>query len=67
MPDFDGMSLSFGFDLDALNWRTNHRLHKANLSPSLGGEIRLAQLKVISSMVMLIIDEAVIDQTREVL
>ena len=44
LPDPDGMALSLGFDLETFNRRNDLWRHKASLSPSLGGEIRLAQL-----------------------
>ena len=56
------MALSLGFDLETFNRRTDLWRHKASLSPSLGGEIRLAQLTGADSKTTLIIDVAVIGQ-----
>ena len=60
LPDPDGMDLSLGFDLETFNRRTDLWRHKASLSPSLGGEIRLAQLIGADSKTTLIIDVGVI-------
>ena len=49
LPDPDSMALSIGFDLETFNRRTDLWRHKASLSSSLGGEIRLAQLKTAES------------------
>jgi len=62
LPDPVGMALSLGFDLETFNRRTDLWRHKASLSPSLGGEIRLAQLTGAESKTTLIIDVAVIGQ-----
>jgi len=62
LPDPDSMALSIGFDLETFNRRTDLWRHKASLSPSLGGEIRLAQLKTAESNCTLVIDVAVIGQ-----
>ena len=62
LPDPDGMALSLGFDLETFNRRTDLWRHKASLSPSLGGEIRLAQLTGADSKTTLVIDVAVIGQ-----
>ena len=62
LPDPDGMDLSLGFDLETFNRRTDLWRHKASLSPSLGGEIRLAQLIGADSKTTLIIDVGVIGQ-----
>ncbi|KZR82854.1 DNA polymerase I, thermostable [Synechococcus sp. MIT S9504] len=62
LPDPDSMALSIGFDLETFNRRTDLWRHKASLSPSLGGEIRLAQLKTADSSSTLVIDVAVIGQ-----
>ena len=62
LPDPDSMALSIGFDLETFNRRTDLWRHKASLSPSLGGEIRLAQLKTADSNCTLVIDVAVIGQ-----
>ena len=62
LPDPDAMALSLGFDLETFNRRTDLWRHKASLSPSLGGEIRLAQLTGADSKTTLIVDVAVIGQ-----
>ena len=62
LPDPDAMALSIGFDLETFNRRTDLWRHKASLSPSLGGEIRLAQLHATGSDTTLVIDVAVIGQ-----
>ncbi len=62
LPDPDSMALSIGFELETFNRRTDLWRHKASLSPSLGGEIRLAQLTTAHSNSTLVIDVAVIDQ-----
>ena len=62
LPDPDSMALSIGFDLETFNRRTDLWRHKASLSPSLGGEIRLAQLTTADSNSTLVIDVAVIGQ-----
>ena len=56
------MALSIGFDLETFNRRTDLWRHKASLSPSLGGEIRLAQLTTADSNSTLVVDVAVIGQ-----
>ncbi len=62
LPDPVGMPMSVGFDLETFNRRTDLWRHKASLSPSLGGEIRLAQLAAAGSNTSLVIDVAVIGQ-----
>lgn len=62
LPDPDAMAMSLGFDLETFNRRTDLWRHKASLSPSLGGEIRLAQLTAADSQTTLVIDVAVIGQ-----
>ena len=62
LPDPDSMALSIGFDLETFNRRTDLWRHKASLSPSLGGEIRLAQLTTADSNSTLVVDVAVIGQ-----
>ena len=54
--------MAIGFDLETFNRRTDLWRHKASLSPSLGGEIRLAQLHGADSDTTLVIDLAVIGQ-----
>ena len=44
LPDLGLLPKSVGFDLETFNRRTDLWRHKASLSPSLGGEIRLAQI-----------------------
>lgn len=44
LPDPDAMPLWLGFDLETFNRRTDLHRHVAGLFPSLGGEIRLAQI-----------------------
>ena len=56
------MAMAIGFDLETFNRRTDLWRHKASLSPSLGGEIRLAQLHGADSDTTLVIDLAVIGQ-----
>ena len=54
--------MAIGFDLETFNRRTDLWRHKASLSPSLGGEIRLAQLHGADSDTTLVVDLAVIGQ-----
>ena len=54
--------MAIGFDLETFNRRPDLWRHKASLSPSLGGEIRLAQLHGADSDTTLVIDLAVIGQ-----
>ena len=54
--------MAIGFDLETFNRRTDLWRHKASLSPSLGGEIRLAQLHGADSDTTMVIDLAVIGQ-----
>ena len=62
LPDPDAMALSIGFDLETFNRRSDLWRHKASLSPSLGGEIRLAQLRMADSSTTLVLDVAIIGQ-----
>ena len=62
LPDPDALAMTLGFDLETFNRRTDLWRHKASLSPSLGGEIRLAQLTAADSRTTLLIDVAVIGQ-----
>ena len=62
LPDPEAMAMAIGFDLETFNRRTDLWRHKASLSPSLGGEIRLAQLHGADSDTTLVIDLAVIGQ-----
>ena len=62
LPDPESMALAVGFDLETFNRRTDLWRHKASLSPSLGGDIRLAQLHAADSDITLVIDVAVIGQ-----
>ena len=62
LPDPEAMALAIGFDLETFNRRTDLWRHKASLSPSLGGEIRLAQLHAADSDTTLVVDLAVIGQ-----
>jgi DNA polymerase I-like protein with 3'-5' exonuclease and polymerase domains len=60
LPDPGSLPMALGFDLETFNRRTDLWRHKASLSPSLGGEIRLAQLHPADSEITLIVDVAVI-------
>jgi len=44
LPPVEQLPQRVGFDLETFNRRTDLWRHKASLSPSLGGEIRLAQI-----------------------
>lgn len=62
LPAIDSIPRAVGFDIETFNRRTDLWRHKASLSPSIGGEIRLAQVSVGDNDPTLVIDVAVIGQ-----
>ncbi|QVV66537.1 DNA polymerase [Synechococcus sp. LA31] len=62
LPAVASIPRAIGFDIETFNRRTDLWRHKASLSPSLGGEIRLAQISTGDTEPTLVIDVAVIGQ-----
>jgi P4 family phage/plasmid primase-like protien len=62
LPPVATIPKAIGFDIETFNRRTDLWRHKASLSPSLGGEIRLAQISTSDTDPTLLIDVAVIGQ-----